>query len=115
MVYLAPAYIARNHPHFKQILLVNAFGGWTILLWAIALYWSLLSDADSLKIEQRIWGFFAGAEEPAPPNGSAGRKDGSASMADKLLELDKLRKNGLITEDDFNMTKRSLLDKNKEA
>lgn len=40
-LYFLPAYLARNHPNFTAILLLNLLAGWTFIGWIIALVWAL--------------------------------------------------------------------------
>jgi hypothetical protein len=43
-LYFLSAYLARNHPNFTGILLLNIFAGWTFIGWIIALVWALSSQ-----------------------------------------------------------------------
>jgi len=43
-LYFLPAYLARNHPNFTAILLLNLLAGWTFIGWIIALVWALSSQ-----------------------------------------------------------------------
>jgi len=39
--YFVPSIIARKKSHFKKVLLLNIFAGWTLIGWVAALIWSL--------------------------------------------------------------------------
>jgi hypothetical protein len=44
--YFLPSYLARKKKHFKKIFILNIFGAWTGLLWALALVLALFLPDD---------------------------------------------------------------------
>lgn len=65
-LYFLPAYLARNHPNFTGILLLNLLAGWTFIGWIIALVWALSSQRQPAAPAQPAAG------SAAPPTASPG-------------------------------------------
>lgn len=49
-LYFLPAFMARNKPNFKGVLLLNILAGWTFIGWIIALVWALTSPVQGQPI-----------------------------------------------------------------
>lgn len=83
-LYFLPTIIAikKKHIHKTPIILINIFGGFIGLGWVIALVWCFITQA------------------PAAP---------VSSKAEELERLDKLRNNGVITDQEFETQKQAVL------
>lgn len=49
LVYFIPSFVAHGKVHFKGILLLNIFLGWTLLGWLASLIWAVTSPRDAMK------------------------------------------------------------------
>ena len=88
-LYLLPTIIAVNNEHLYKVpvILVNVLGGLMAGLgWIIALVWCFI--------------------EPHQATGAA-----NGSIADELEKLNKLRKKGILTQQEFDSKKHKLLNK----
>lgn len=92
VIYFIPFIIAlaNNSNRMPGIFWLNFLAGWSIVGWIIALVWAVTSNRDNRK---KIVGSVS-----AP-----------LSVADELRKLDKLKKEGLITTEEFEAHKKNLL------
>ncbi|WP_417490023.1 superinfection immunity protein [Maricaulis sp.] len=90
MTYLLPTLIAvsRKHTSLGPIFALNLFLGWSLLGWVAALVWALTRP----KPDEPVI-----VETP------------QASTADELAKLAELRDKGILTADEFEARKKSLL------
>lgn len=95
ILYFLPTIIAalRSHPSAGAIFAVNLFLGWTFIGWVLALIWSAGNTNN-----------YTG---PYPPyNPSADSQD---RIIHQLRQLQQLRDEGALTEEEFNRQKSALL------
>lgn len=87
-LYFLPTIIAvkKGHMSTTAIFLLNLLLGWTFLGWVVTLVWSFSSPTHVIV------------------NNIA-----SPSAADEIQKLASLRKQGLLTDDEFNIKKRQIL------
>jgi len=90
MTYLLPTFLAlgRRHKALPAIFALNLFLGWSLLGWVAALVWSLTNPKQSEAV----------VVNQAP-----------ASAADELAKLAELRDKGIITEEEFQERKKTVL------
>jgi hypothetical protein len=91
LLYFAPSIISifRRKTDTVAILTLNFFLGWTFVGWIIALVWSLTKDKDN---KQYI------VDKP------------NQDAADQIEKFAKLKKEGLISEEEFEKKKAQILD-----
>ena len=96
MLYFIPAIIASNrkHPAANAITFVNLIAGWSLLGWVVCLIWAY-SNANNVATT---------VTKKTVVNKQA------LSVADEIRKLDKLREEGLLTQDEFNLKKKKLLE-----
>jgi hypothetical protein len=95
ILYFLPTIVAamRNHPSAGGIFAINLLLGWTFIAWIICLVWAA-SDSN------RYTG-------PYPPyNPSADSQD---RIINQLRQLQQLRDEGALTEEEFNRQKATIL------
>ncbi|RSK29885.1 superinfection immunity protein [Hymenobacter metallilatus] len=88
ILYFLPTVLARKKSKSTQIFLLNLLAGWTGIGWIGALIWALSSDK----------------AQPMPV-----RIVGSASVANELANLQALRDNGSLSEEEFHQQRQRLL------
>ena len=71
--------------------------GWSIIGWAIALVWALKKDEILVKMEK---------------NESESISVNNISISDEINKLNVLREKGILTDEEFNVQKKNLLEKN---
>jgi len=88
-VYFVPTIVAaiRGHQSARAVFALNLLVGWTFLGWVVAFVWAL-TNLTQVAVDSRT----------------------SESAADEILKLGSLRDQGLLTDEEFNMKKRQLLD-----
>jgi hypothetical protein len=93
--YFLPTIIAamRSHPSAGAIFAVNLFLGWTFIGWVLCLIWAA---SDSSR--------YNGAYPPYNPSA-----DSQDRIINQLRQLQDLRDQGALTEDEFNRQKSTLL------
>lgn len=130
-LYFIPTIVAfsREHDYRWVICVLNIAGGWTLVLWVAALVWAvypanktfadpLVGSATGLGIRNtgdafgeaefgrergyRTAQFSSPAVVPPP-------RDRQGSVIDALERLQKLRDNGVLTQDEFEIQKREIL------
>ena len=96
-----PIWIAvkRDHPQKGAIIALTVIGGWTAIGWIIALIWSLSTPRPPTVINQT----FLPPPVPLPP---PVQKEG---IEQQLRSLASLKADGLITEEEFQQKRRSVL------
>ena len=93
LFYLIPTIIAtrKKHPQKIPIILVNILLGWSFIVWIVALVWACMNSTPKvLHIHEE-------AKEP--------------DLAEKIRVLENLRKEGLITTEEFESKKSDLIKK----
>ena len=95
-IYFVPAIVAhyREHHNFGGILLLNIFAGWTLIGWVCALVW-------------------AGSNPPevkTSSNSSQPVAEDKSDIADQIKRLHNLKEEGILTQEEFNIKKKALLD-----
>ena len=95
VVYFFPCIVAgaRNHHNGAAILVTNIFLGWTFVGWVVCLVWAFTSKPEEKTIVQN--------ETPKPKENS--------SVAEELEKLAKLKRTGVLTEEEFQAQKAKLL------
>jgi hypothetical protein len=94
-LYFLPTIVAalRSHPSAGGIFAVNFFFGWTFIGWIISLVWAA-SDANRYR----------GQYPPYNPS-----SDSQDRIISQLRQLQQLRDEGALTEEEFNRQKASIL------
>jgi nucleoside permease NupC len=84
ILYFLPTQIAskRKNKNINSIFVINLFFGWTLLGWCISLAWALIKE-DNQKPE---------------------------NISEKLNNIKKMLDEGTITEEEYNNTRKSILD-----
>lgn len=91
VLYLLPSIIGWEKPHAAQVVTLNILLGWTLLGWVIALVWAL-------------------KKEPEPQAPTSGPKlQSTVSVADELERLKKLRDEGVISMEEYEIAKRKAI------
>lgn len=87
-IYFLPVYIAskKDHPNFGVILLITVLFGWTLLGWLVCMIWACIDTN----------------------NNETNNMNGSNKYED-LEKLQKLKENGVISENEFESEKLKLL------
>jgi hypothetical protein len=85
-LYFLPSIIGRKKTFIKQLFVLNLFLGCTFIGWVIALVWSLKNETPG-RVEKNI-------------------NDYTLATIEKLNQL---RKDGVITEEEFSIQKHKLL------
>jgi len=95
--YFLPTIVAmmRNHPSAGGIFLVNFFFGWTVLGWILCLVWAVSGTSRTT-----IYNSYP------PYNPGADSQD---RVIAQLRQLQQLRDEGALTEEEFNRQKASIL------
>lgn len=103
-LYLLPIYEAwkREHPNMTPVVLVNIFLGWTLIGWVAAMVMAYRSN-EPQKVE------LVYNNEPYEPRPSFAPATSKPSIADELQKLADLKKQGLLTEEEFSQQKSKLL------
>ena len=93
--YFLPTIVAvmRSHPSVGGIFVVNFFFGWTYIGWILCLIWAA---SDSSR--------YTGAYPPYNPTA-----DSQDRIINQLRQLQDLRDQGTLTEEEFNRQKSALL------
>jgi hypothetical protein len=93
--YFLPTIVAamRSHPSVGGIFVVNFFFGWTFIGWILCLIWAA---SDSSR--------YTGAYPPYNPTA-----DSQDRIINQLRQLQDLRDQGTLTEEEFNRQKSALL------
>jgi len=94
--YFLPTIVAlmRDHPRSGGIFLINFLFGWTLIAWIICLVWAVSDDR-------------RGRFNSYPPyNPGADSQD---RIISQLRQLQALREEGALTEEEFNRQKQSIL------
>jgi hypothetical protein len=93
--YFLPTIVAalRNHPNAGAIFVVNFLLGWTLLAWILCLVWAASSTNR-----------YAGPYPPYNPG-----SDSQDRIINQLRQLQQLRDEGALTEEEFNRQKSALL------
>lgn len=96
--YFLPTIIAmmRSHPGSGGIFVVNFFLGWTLLGWIVCLVWALSGNNQPYNTYDNY-----------PPYPS--QADSQDRIIAQLNQLQKLRDEGALTEEEFNRQKASIL------
>ena len=94
MVYFIPKFIAnvRKHSHRIAIFFLNLLAGGTGIGWVAAFVWAFIDKPVQLPI--KVGG-------------------GNPTIAQEIKELNQLREQGIITEEEFENKKNELLNSNK--
>ena len=94
-LYLLPTYEAwiRKHPNLSSLALLNVFLGWTLIGWVGALVWAF-KKAEPVTVVSPLQ-----TVGHAPP----------PSAADELRKLADLRKDGVLTDEEFAQRKALVL------
>lgn len=117
-LYFLPSIIAgtRHHPNITSIVLLNIFLGWTFLGWIGALIWAFSSGAKSnpAVIVNNSSQSYSQAEKPdfshqTQPAGSVKQSTTHQDKIDQLREFKQLLDEGVITIEEFNKQKASIL------
>lgn len=95
ILYFLPTIVAamRNHPSAGGIFAINLLLGWTFIAWVICLVWAASNTSR-----------YSGSYPPYNP--SANSQD---RIINQLRQLQQLRDEGAITEEEFNRQKNSIL------
>lgn len=95
ILYFLPTIVAalRSHPSIGGILAVNFFLGWTCIAWIICLVWAA-SDTNR----------YTGSYPPYNPSA-----DSQDRVIHQLRQLQQLRDEGALTEEEFNRQKATIL------
>jgi len=95
LLYFLPTIVAafRNHPGSVGIFAINFLLGWTFIAWVICLVWASSNTS-------RYTGHYP------PYNPSADSQD---RIINQLRQLQQLRDEGALTEEEFNRQKASIL------
>ena len=95
ILYFLPTIIAalRSHPSAGAIFAVNLLLGWTLVAWILCLVWSA---SDSSR--------YTGPYPPYNPGA-----DSQDRIINQLRQLQQLRDEGALTEEEFNRQKASIL------
>ena len=101
ILYFLPAFISgiRNHRNSRALCVANLFTGWTFIGWVICLVWSLTNQK---------------AEKVITINNDDSSNDPllkKPSIADELNKLVKLKEDGVLTEEEFQIQKENILNK----
>lgn len=93
--YFLPTIVAalRRHPSAGAIFAVNFFLGWTFIAWVLCLIWAA---SDSSR--------YTGSYPPYNP-----AADSQDRIINQLRQLQQLRDEGALTEDEFNRQKATIL------
>src|SRR3954453_5560338 len=96
LLYLLPTMIAagRKSKRTAGVFVVNFFLGWTLLGWVLALAWAIGSDKEETTGKN--------VEKISAP---------TISVADELTKLSQLHKDGIISTEEFEYQKTSILKK----
>ncbi|QCI63240.1 superinfection immunity protein [Phreatobacter stygius] len=130
-IYFIPTIVAfsREHDYRWVICALNIVGGWTFVLWGVALVWAvyptnktfadpLIGSATGLGIRntgdvlgEADFGRQRGysAAQLASPAVVAPPRERQGSVIDALERLQKLRDSGVLTQDEFEIQKREVL------
>ncbi|MBN8939503.1 MAG: superinfection immunity protein [Rhizobiales bacterium] len=127
VIYLVPTFIAfaRGHDYRWVILALNILGGWTIVMWGVALVWSVFPRGRMLVdplvgsatgFRDRNVGDLIGEAEFGRRRGYGALQEPQApispphsSTVDMLERLQRLRDSGAITRDEFEAQKHEVL------
>lgn len=91
LLYLLPTIIAVKKKHLQKvpIILINIFLGWSFIGWVVALVWAFTqSQPNILHIHE---------------------ENKNIDLSEKIRSLEELRKDGFITDEEFEMKKSELL------
>jgi hypothetical protein len=93
LVYFIPTIVASKRKHINKasIVVINIFLGWTLVGWVVALVWVLKKPEEAQGVSNTV------VSVPA------------ASEADELIKYKKLLDEGVITQEEFEIKKKSLL------
>ncbi|WP_310395972.1 superinfection immunity protein [Hymenobacter sp.] len=91
IVNFIPSFIARKRSDFLVIFLVNILAGWTVIGWLVALYLALRRPLVYL------------------PATAAASGNPASFVADELIKLRNLRDQGVLTAQEFERQKNTLL------
>lgn len=88
-IYFIPYIIAnkKSHPQETAIFILNLFAGWTIIAWIIALVWA-----------------------HTEPKHNSGITQAPVSDADELMKYKELLDSGVISQEEFNIKKKQILE-----
>ena len=87
-LYFIPTYVAgyKNHESFGGIFFLNLILGWTLIGWIVVFYWSFSNQKKEIINTQT-----------------------SKSDVDEIIKLSDLKKQGLLTDDEFSKAKQKIL------
>ncbi len=136
-IYFIPTFIAlaRDHEYRWVIFALNALGGWTFLLWAVALIWAVY-PRDRLFVDPLVGaatgfksrnvgdvvgeaafgqerGYAVARNHSSVPSinasGQLPQADQQANLLDTLERLQRLRDSGAISTEEFDAQKREAM------
>ena len=96
----------RGHHNIGSIAAVNAFLGWTLVGWVVALTWALAKPQQVQSVPQADQ-----PQDPQPLHAPVMSGEQSGSVVDQLTKLATLLERGLLTEEEFKAQKAQLLSK----
>ncbi|MFK5912987.1 MAG: superinfection immunity protein [Woeseiaceae bacterium] len=93
-VYFIPSFVAtkRGHSAVNGIIFVNLIAGWSLIGWVVCLIWAYSNSESKNTTTKTII------------------NKAALSVADEIRKLDDLRKEGLLTQDEFDLKKNKLLE-----
>lgn len=109
-LYLLPTYEAWRNQHrsLVPLALVNVFLGWTFLGWVGAYAWAFASKKDARP--EPVYGWRHSLDTvPAAAPAIVRAPIPSASVADELRKLAELKRDGVLTEEEFAAQKAAVL------
>lgn len=88
-IYFLPYIIAHSKKHTQEtaILILNLLAGWTCIAWIIAIIWSFTKPKENIIVQQP-------------------KIESNEERIEKLYDM---YKNGIITEEEFEIKKKELL------
>lgn len=110
-LYFLPSIIAimRQHPQKWLLIALNVFAGWTGFFWIGLLIWSLWPKEKLIAFQNgQGWGPYQAHDQTQSFSGSAST---TASPAETLAQLARMRDQGTLTEDEFTKAKERLINR----
>jgi uncharacterized membrane protein YeaQ/YmgE (transglycosylase-associated protein family) len=100
IIYWLPSAIAsrRDHNSFYLIFFLNIFLGWTGVIWLVLLIWAIVGDT---KADKRLLMTVVSLH--------ANANDDKINLRKQLLDIDSLKLEGILTQDEYDMKKQQIL------